>query len=98
MDAARRLLPALDRATFVEATARDRPGTPDNLPLVGPADDAGVVLAAGHFRHGVLLAPLTARLVADHLETGFVEPSLDPRRFSRLLTPQPAHQHEGESR
>jgi len=40
----------------------------------------GVVLAAGHYRHGVLLAPLTAVLVADHLETGRVEPAVDPRR------------------
>lgn len=83
LDAARELLPALDRARFVEAIARDRPGTPDNLPLVGPSGSGGVLLAAGHFRHGVLLAPLTARLVADHLETGAVDPALDPRRFER---------------
>ncbi|MEZ0579607.1 FAD-dependent oxidoreductase [Nocardioides sp. MH1] len=78
--AARLLWPALDRAELVEAVARDRPGTPDNLPLVGPVAD-GVVLAAGHYRHGVLLAPLTARLVADHLETGAVRAPLDPRRL-----------------
>lgn len=78
--AARLLWPAVERAELVEATARDRPGTPDNLPLVGPAGD-GVVLAAGHYRHGVLLAPLTARLVADHLETGAVDPAVDPRRL-----------------
>jgi glycine oxidase len=82
LHAARELVPALDRAEFIEAIARDRPGTPDNLPLVGPSGVEGVVLAAGHYRHGVLLAPLTARLVADHLETGHVEPALDPRRFS----------------
>jgi glycine oxidase len=81
LDSARRLLPGLDRAELVEATARDRPGTRDNLPLVGPTHEPGVVLAAGHFRHGVLLAPLTAQLVADHLESGRVEPALDPRRF-----------------
>uniref|UniRef100_UPI001601BE09 FAD-dependent oxidoreductase n=1 Tax=Nocardioides pelophilus TaxID=2172019 RepID=UPI001601BE09 len=80
LTAARALWPALDRAELVEALARDRPGSPDNLPLVGPTAD-GAVLAAGHFRHGVLLAPLTARLVADHLETGAVDPALDPRRF-----------------
>jgi glycine oxidase len=79
LTAARMLWPALDRAELVETIARDRPGTADNLPLVGPAGD-GVVLAAGHYRHGVLLAPLTARLVADHLETGAVDPALDPRR------------------
>jgi len=86
LQAARELVPGLDRAEFVEAIARDRPGTPDNLPLVGPSGVDGVVLAAGHFRHGVLLAPLTARLVADHLETGCVDPALDPRRLSRERT------------
>lgn len=83
LQSARELVPALDRAEFIEAIARDRPGTVDNLPLVGPSEVDGVVLAAGHFRHGVLLAPLTAQLVADHLETGYVEPALDPRRLSR---------------
>ena len=83
LQAARELVPGLDRAEFIEAIARDRPGTADNLALVGPSGVDRVVLAAGHFRHGVLLAPLTARLVADHLETGYVEPALDPRRLSR---------------
>lgn len=87
LDAARRLMPGLDRAELREVTARDRPGTPDNLPLVGPVDDpvpgAGrCLLAAGHFRHGVLLAPLTAQLIADHLDHGRTEPALDPRRFT----------------
>ena len=80
--AARTLWPALDRAELVETTARDRPASADGLPLVGPSGVDGVVLAAGHYRHGVLLAPLTARLVADHLENGAVEPTLDPRRFA----------------
>ncbi|WP_248580670.1 FAD-dependent oxidoreductase [Nocardioides sp. InS609-2] len=80
LGAARTLLPELERAELVEALARDRPGTADNLPLVGPTHEPGVLLAAGHFRHGVLLAPLTARLIADHLESGHVEPALDPRR------------------
>ena len=83
LQSARELVPALDRAELVEAIARDRPGTADNLPLVGPSEVDGIVLAAGHFRHGVLLAPLTAQLVADHLETGYVEPAVDPRRLSR---------------
>lgn len=81
LDAARQLLPALDRAELVEATARHRPGTADNLPLVGPTGAERVVLAAGHYRHGVLLAPLTARLVADHVDSGVVDPAVDPRRL-----------------
>ena len=80
LDAARELLPGLERAELVEAIARDRPATADHLPLIGPSEMHGVVLAAGHYRHGVLLAPLTASLVADHLETGLVEPAVDPRR------------------
>lgn len=80
LDAARELLPGLERAELVEAIARDRPATADHLPLIGPTEVDGVVLAAGHYRHGVLLAPLTACLVADHLETGVVEPAVDPRR------------------
>ncbi len=81
LEGARRLLPGLDRAHLVEAIARDRPGTPDNRPLIGPSGVDGVLLAAGHFRHGVLLAPLTARLIADHLDTGALDPVVDPRRF-----------------
>lgn len=81
LDSARRVVPALDRASVVEATSRDRPGTADNLPLVGPTHEPGVVLAAGAYRNGVLLAPLIAQLAADHIETGSVEPAVDPRRF-----------------
>ena len=81
LEAARELLPGLDRAELVEALARDRPGTVDGLPLIGPTRDPALVMAAGHFRHGVLLAPLTAELVADHLDTGRVDPATDPRRL-----------------
>lgn len=82
LEAARVLLPGLGRATFLEAIARDRPGTPDNLPLIGPTDLDGVLLAAGHYRNGVLLAPLTAQLIADHLDSGAVDSTVDPRRFT----------------
>lgn len=82
LTAARVLWPGLDRAELVEATARDRPATSDGRPLVGPSGVDGVVLAAGHHRHGVLLAPLTAALVADHLEGAPVDPAVDPRRLN----------------
>lgn len=81
LETSRTLLPGLDRARFSAAEARDRPATADHLPLVGPSGVPGVLLAAGLFRHGVLLAPITAQLVADHLEDGRVEPACDPRRF-----------------
>lgn len=83
LEAARELVPALDRAEFVEAIARDRPASPDHLPLLGPAaDDASVVLAAGLYRHGVLMTPLAAQIVADFIETGAVDPAVDPRRIT----------------
>lgn len=84
LDAARLLLPHLDRAEMVEVLARHRPGTPDNGPLLGPGPVPGLYLAAGHHRGGVLLAPVTARAVRAHVEGGPV-PSVavpfHPRRF-----------------
>lgn len=64
LEAAREVLPDVEELTFEGAAAGLRPGTPDNLPLVGPAETDGVVLATGHYRNGVLLAPLTANAVA----------------------------------
>ena len=46
------------------ARAGLRPGTPDNTPVVGPGELEGLVWATGHWRNGVLLAPLTADAVA----------------------------------
>jgi glycine oxidase len=62
-----RLLPEIAELKLVEATAGLRPGTPDNLPLIGDGALEGLVLATGHYRNGVLLAPLTADRVADVL-------------------------------
>ena len=58
------LLPAAASAEFVEARAGLRPATPDGLPIVGTHPAApGVCFATGHYRNGILLAPLTAELV-----------------------------------
>ena len=62
-----RLLPDVAEMEWVGATAGLRPGTPNNLPLVGPGAIDGLVLATGHFRNGILLAPLAAQAVADLL-------------------------------
>jgi glycine oxidase len=58
-----RLLPDVAEMELVGAIAGLRPGTPDNLPLIGPGAVDGLVLATGHFRNGILLAPLTAELI-----------------------------------
>lgn len=66
LDRAWELLPGIAEATFVEVAAGLRPGSPDNLPLIG-ALGGGLHVAAGHHRNGVLLAPATAALVADQV-------------------------------
>ncbi|HEX7060195.1 MAG TPA: glycine oxidase ThiO [Solirubrobacterales bacterium] len=62
-----RLLPEVAEMELVEAMAGLRPGTPDNLPLVGPGAIDGLLLATGHYRNGILLAPITAERVAEAL-------------------------------
>ena len=47
-----------------------RPGTPDQMPLLGPTPLKRFLLAAGHYRNGILLAPLTGRLIADWITRG----------------------------
>jgi glycine oxidase len=64
-EAAAELLPAAKGAKLVETRVGLRPAAPDGLPVIGPFRDAPTVIAAtGHYRNGVLLAPLTAALVA----------------------------------
>jgi len=62
-----RLLPDVAEMELVDAVAGLRPGTPDNLPLVGPGAVDGLVLATGHYRNGILLAPLAAETLAEKL-------------------------------
>jgi glycine oxidase len=65
-----RLLPDVAEMELLVASAGLRPGTPSNLPLVGPGAIDGLVLATGHFRNGILLAPLAAQAVADLVADG----------------------------
>jgi glycine oxidase len=57
------LVPGVGELEVEEALAGLRPATPDNAPLIGPARLEGLHWATGHYRHGVLLAPITARTV-----------------------------------
>ena len=67
LDAAEALVPELSSATFVDVRVGLRPASSNGLPLLGPATHPRVLYATGHFRNGVLLAPLTARLIADYV-------------------------------
>jgi glycine oxidase len=79
LSAAIALAPSLVEARVTDAWAGLRPGTPDSRPILGESPIPGLFLAAGHFRSGVLLAPLTALLLADAI-TGI--PSRDLSAFS----------------
>ena len=57
------LVPKLADARILEAWAGLRPGTPDKLPILGATPIPGYYVATGHFRDGILLAPITARIM-----------------------------------
>jgi glycine oxidase len=79
-----RLLPDVAEMELVETMAGLRPGTPDNLPLIGPGAIDGVLLACGHYRNGILLAPLTGEAVADLIATGELPGSVAAANPERL--------------
>lgn len=85
LEGAIRVLPAMADAPILDVWAGLRPGTPDNLPILGrdPALE-GVVYATGHFRNGILLAPITGQLIADVLEGREPALSLEPYRADRF--------------
>ena len=64
LEAAWEVLPEVGELELVGARAGLRPGTPDNAPVVGPGELDGLIWATGHWRNGVLLAPLTGEVVA----------------------------------
>ena len=83
---ARQLVPGITEFELAEAIAGLRPGTPDNAPVIGLAGLPGLVLATGHFRGGVLLAPATAEAVAELLMNKQVPELIapfSPMRFAR---------------
>ena len=80
-----RVLPEVGELEFLGAATGFRPGTPDNLPIAGRTALAGLSVATGHYRNGVLLAPLTGRAVSSMLADGLdLAPGMeqaDPGRF-----------------
>jgi glycine oxidase len=76
------LVPGLADAEIEETWAGLRPDTPDHLPILGPTDLDGLVVATGHFRSGILLAPVTARLVREWISNQRV--SIEWERFTPM--------------
>lgn len=83
--AALALVPKLAEARILEDWAGLRPGTPDALPILGATATPGYYVATGHFRDGILLAPITARVMAQVIGGRSPDYNLDafsPARFS----------------
>ncbi len=86
IQAAERISPHIARCRFVTAWAGLRPDTPDHWPILGATPLPGLLAATGHFRNGILLAPLTAHLMTELVLTGRSSGDLapfSPLRFSR---------------
>jgi glycine oxidase len=77
-----RLIPEIAELELLEASAGLRPGSPDNAPIIGQSETDGLLVATGHFRNGVLQAPVTADSIAELLAGN--SPSFDLAPFSPL--------------
>jgi glycine oxidase len=79
------LLPGLSELVIDELSAGLRPGTPDNAPALGPGAIPGLHWATGHYRHGVLLTPISAEIVVGMLAgepPGELATAFSPTRFA----------------
>jgi glycine oxidase len=87
---AHELVPGVGELELQELSVGLRPGTPDNAPVLGAGALEGLIWASGHYRHGILLAPLTADLILGVLDPAHALPdaaallaACDPNRFTR---------------
>ncbi|MBD2196156.1 MULTISPECIES: glycine oxidase ThiO [Calothrix] len=82
---ATRLYPQLQDYPIEEFWWGFRPGTPDELPILGTSPCANLTLAVGHYRNGILLAPITAAIIADLITQEKSDPLLSHFHYSRFL-------------
>jgi len=85
--AAIEVVPRLSPAAVTGVWAGLRPDTRDNLPILGKTTFGNLILATGHFRNGILLTPITARLIAELILSGRPSISLEPFRVDRFRDP-----------
>jgi thiazole synthase len=79
-----RLYPGLENWAIEELWWGFRPGTPDELPILGASSCDNLILAVGHYRNGILLAPVTASLICDLILQQKADPLLDSFRGDRF--------------
>jgi glycine oxidase len=76
------LVPGISELVIGELSAGLRPATPDNAPVIGPGAVEGLLWATGHYRHGILLAPVTAEIISQAVAGEPVPEEFSPMRFA----------------
>jgi glycine oxidase len=84
LEAAWRAIPSIEELPIQEMWVGHRPGSRDDAPIIGPGPVEGLIYATGHHRNGVLLAPLTADVVANFVLDGVLDPIAKPFGLSRF--------------
>jgi len=84
LEAAWRVVPAIEELPIDEMWVGHRPGSRDDAPILGPAPMEGLVYATGHHRNGILLAPVTADAIARAVLDGAIDPAIRPFGIERF--------------
>ena len=90
LDGAWRALPAIEELPIDEMWCGFRPGSRDDLPILGTTDIDGLILATGHHRNGILLTPITAKTIAETIMTGTAPDLIKPFSLARFEVAVPA--------
>lgn len=82
------ILPGIYDLPLIESWVGFRPASRDDAPILGPTSMAGLVMATGHHRNGILLTPITARTIADYVLSGETPAAILPFSLDRFTQPQ----------
>jgi glycine oxidase len=87
LEAAWRVIPAVEELPIDEMWVGHRPGSRDDAPILGPSPIDGLIYATGHHRNGILLAPVTADAIARLVLEGVADPAIRPFGIERFVPP-----------
>jgi glycine oxidase len=90
LEAAWRIVPAIEELPIDEMWVGHRPGSRDDAPILGPGPLDGLVYATGHHRNGILLAPVTAGYIARLVLDGVVDDAIRPFGMERFVRAEAA--------